>query len=376
MTTELLEENKTENMNPYTIRIEDSWIESIKQQARKQSYEQQIDVTHNDLVRSAISLLAKGEINFTSQDPLDDNAPSFVEFLDFTSSEQWTSEKEARFLKTDVAKEIQASIDSKNWDYMCVLACEIYDYYAKKYSVAAKFLLEDTKTFYRRNVASRCFVVARRGAVPDQIVEGEEVWVPPFEICCNPSFRKHKLNPVELFQSIDYATTAIIKEMNSNVFVLLENAGKSNQCGPIEYFGKMPPHAVQSAVSNILGQGLFPSYAIVNSNDYIHIHSWGKEALDAPPLQEALKNRDYGYLFGAKVYVDNRAPTDKVIVLAEPKSVGYFVNNKGLDVEIVNEQKKLRKSMVYDVSIGLVVMNDWAVTLVEPGKKPISPKPE
>jgi len=42
---------------------------------------------------------------------------------------------------------------------------------------------------YERDPASVAYVIARRAAVPDQYVEGEEVLVPTFEIAANPTVR-------------------------------------------------------------------------------------------------------------------------------------------------------------------------------------------
>lgn len=42
---------------------------------------------------------------------------------------------------------------------------------------------------YERDVASVAHVLSRRGAVPDQIQEGEEILVPTFEIAANPQIR-------------------------------------------------------------------------------------------------------------------------------------------------------------------------------------------
>ncbi len=42
---------------------------------------------------------------------------------------------------------------------------------------------------YEKDVASVAHVIGRRGAVPDRIVEGEEVVVPTFELAVNPQIR-------------------------------------------------------------------------------------------------------------------------------------------------------------------------------------------
>ena len=42
---------------------------------------------------------------------------------------------------------------------------------------------------YERDVSSIAHVISRRGAVPDQIVEGDEVLVQTWEIAANPQVR-------------------------------------------------------------------------------------------------------------------------------------------------------------------------------------------
>lgn len=42
---------------------------------------------------------------------------------------------------------------------------------------------------YERDVAATGTIISRRGGVPDQIIEGEEVIVPLFEIAARPTVR-------------------------------------------------------------------------------------------------------------------------------------------------------------------------------------------
>jgi len=56
---------------------------------------------------------------------------------------------------------------------------------------------------YERDVAAIAHVISRRGAVPDQIQEGEEILVPTFEIATNPTVRlseikARRFNDIEL----------------------------------------------------------------------------------------------------------------------------------------------------------------------------------
>jgi len=56
---------------------------------------------------------------------------------------------------------------------------------------------------YERDVAAIAHVVSRRGGVPDQIQEGEEVLVPTFEIAAHPSVRLSEIKARRLKSRAD-----------------------------------------------------------------------------------------------------------------------------------------------------------------------------
>ncbi len=72
---------------------------------------------------------------------------------------------------------------------------------------------------YERDVASIAHVVSRRGAVPDQIQQGEEILVPTFEIAANPTVRLSEIK-ARRFYIVDRAQIkakeAIQKEEDLN----------------------------------------------------------------------------------------------------------------------------------------------------------------
>ena len=81
---------------------------------------------------------------------------------------------------------------------------------------------------YERDVASIAHVVSRRGAVPDQIQEGEEILVPTFEIAANPTVRLSEIK-ARRFYIVDRAQIkakeAIQKEEDTNIFNALIASG-------------------------------------------------------------------------------------------------------------------------------------------------------
>ena len=52
---------------------------------------------------------------------------------------------------------------------------------------------------YERDVASIAHVISRRGAVPEQIQEGEEFLVPTFEIAAHPTVRLSEIKARRFF---------------------------------------------------------------------------------------------------------------------------------------------------------------------------------
>jgi hypothetical protein len=80
---------------------------------------------------------------------------------------------------------------------------------------------------YERDVRSVAFVISRRGAVADEIQEGEEILVPTFEIAVNPQVRLSEIK-ARRFYIVDRAQIkakeAIQKEEDTNIFNALLTA--------------------------------------------------------------------------------------------------------------------------------------------------------
>lgn len=64
---------------------------------------------------------------------------------------------------------------------------------------------------YERDVAANAYVISRRGAVPDQIQEGEEILVPTFVIAAYPQVRLSEIKARRLTQLLCPQSKADVK---------------------------------------------------------------------------------------------------------------------------------------------------------------------
>ncbi len=69
---------------------------------------------------------------------------------------------------------------------------------------------------YERDVAAIAWVISRRGAVPDQIQEGEEVLVPTFEIAANPTVRLSEIKARRLKYKADVKLGYMLETLEFN----------------------------------------------------------------------------------------------------------------------------------------------------------------
>lgn len=77
---------------------------------------------------------------------------------------------------------------------------------------------------YERDVASIAHIVARQGINPDQIIEGEEILVPTFEVASNPTVRLSDIR-ARRFNIVDRVTENAIRDIQNeedrNIFAAL-----------------------------------------------------------------------------------------------------------------------------------------------------------
>jgi hypothetical protein len=223
---------------------------------------------------------------------------------------------------------------------------------------------------YERDVASIAHVVSRRGAVPDQIQEGEEILVPTFEIAANPTVRLSEIK-ARRFYIVDRAQIkakeAIQKEEDTNIFAALISAADNRNGGEqvVQNIGTLTIASLNTAFRLIEQHDLVAAKIVLHANQYSAIRTFGKDFYDEASQREIITTGLYGHLWTADIHVSSRMDKDTVLVVASPENVGAFPIRQDITVLPADDPKKLRLGWVIYEEIGIVVVNDYAISKIE-----------
>lgn len=219
---------------------------------------------------------------------------------------------------------------------------------------------------YERDVAATAYVVSRRGAVPDKFIEGEEVIVPTFEIAAYPTVRLSDIKARRFFivdRAQIKAKEAIQKEEDTNIFNALLSACPSDQT--ITNSGTLTVMAMNEAFRVVERHDLVVSKIVLHANQYAAIRAWGKDFYDEATTREIITTGLYGHLWTANIHVSSRMDSTKVLLVATPDTVGAFPIRQDITVLPADDPKKLRLGWVIYEEVGIVVINDYAVSVIE-----------
>jgi len=219
---------------------------------------------------------------------------------------------------------------------------------------------------YERDVAAIAWVISRRGAVPDQIQEGEEVLVPTFEIAANPTVRLSEIK-ARRFYIVDRAQIkakeAIQKEEDTNIFnALLASVPAAQQ---VINTGTLQVLAINEAFKFIEQHDLVAAKIVTHAFQYASIRTFGKDFFDEATQREIITTGLYGHLWTADIHVSSRMPSTDVLIVASPECVGAFPIRQDITVLPADDPKKLRLGWVIYEEVGIVVINDYAVAKID-----------
>ncbi len=221
---------------------------------------------------------------------------------------------------------------------------------------------------YERDVSAVATYIARRGAVPDQIQEGEEILVPTFEIAANPQVRLSEIK-ARRFYIVDRAQIkakeAIQKEEDTNIFAALDAAADTNGTQIVTNVGTLSPASLNTAFRFVEQHDLVATKIVVHANQYAAIRVFGKEFYDEATTREILTSGLFGHLWTADIHVSSRMNPDSVLVVASPDTVGAMPIRQDITVLPADDPKKLRLGWVIYEEIGIVIVNDYSVSKIE-----------
>jgi len=218
---------------------------------------------------------------------------------------------------------------------------------------------------YEKDVRSTAHVISRRGGVPDNITEGEEILVPTFEIATNPTIRLSEVK-ARRFYIVDRAQIkakeAIQKEEDLNIFNAVIAAAAGNTV--ISTGGALSLNALNQAFALIEQHDLTVGKIVMHALRYADVRNFGKTVYDEATQKEVLTTGLFGHLFTADIHVSSKVPTTTVFLLAPAEYVGAFPIRQDITVLPADDPKKLRLGWVIYEEVGIVVINDYATARV------------
>jgi hypothetical protein len=199
------------------------------------------------------------------------------------------------------------------------------------------------------------------------ITEGEEVLVPTFEIATNPTIRLSEVK-ARRFYIVDRAQIkakeAIQKEEDLNIFNAVF-AAVTTANTVVSTGGTLTLAALNQAFATIEQHDLTVGKLVMHALRYADIRNFGKTVYDEATQKEVLTTGLFGHLFTADIHVSSKCPTDKVFLLAPAEYVGAFPIRQDITVLPADDPKKLRIGWVIYEEVGIVIINGYAVAMVQ-----------
>lgn len=223
---------------------------------------------------------------------------------------------------------------------------------------------------YERDVAAKATVISRRGGVPDQIIEAEEILVPTFEIGANPTVRLSEIK-AHRFYIVDRAQIkakeAIQKEEDTHIFAALISAADNKEGGDqiVQNIGTLSVASLNTAFRLIEQHDLVAAKIVMNALQYSSIRVLGKTFYDEASQREVITTGLFGHLWTADIHVTSRMEQNTVLVLAAAENVGAFPVRQEITVIPCDDPKKLRLGWVIYEEVGIVVVNDYSMSKIE-----------
>lgn len=220
---------------------------------------------------------------------------------------------------------------------------------------------------YERDVAAVATTISKRGAVPHQIVEGEEILVPTFEIAAFPSVRMSEIQ-ARRFYIVDRAQIkakeAIQKEEDSYIFSACIGAANNLGTQVVTNVGDLTVQSLNTAMKLVEQHDLVASKIVMHSNQYASVRLFGKDFFDEATQREVITTGLYGRFFTCDIHVSSRMDRNGVLVLSSPDTVGVFAIRQDISVLPADDPKRLRIGWVIYEEVGILVANDYSIGFV------------
>ena len=218
---------------------------------------------------------------------------------------------------------------------------------------------------YDKDVDAKAFVLSKRGQVPDQIIEGDRIQVPTFEIVSYPQVRfsqvkERRFNVIDRAQQ--RAKSDIMAVEDQEIFNLIDAASNVNLVTTSP--GILTRDALTVAFKEVEKHDLVVTKIVMNAAQFADIRSWGQNEFDPVTQHEVLHTGLFGHLWTADILISKKVPVGTVYVLADPEFVGVMPIRQDIQVIPADKPEELRLGWVIYEEIGLAVVNSLAVAKI------------
>jgi hypothetical protein len=220
---------------------------------------------------------------------------------------------------------------------------------------------------YDKDVDARAFVISKRGKAPDQIIEGDRIQVPTFEVVSYPQVRfsqvkERRFNVIDRAQQ--RAKSDIMAVEDAEIFSLIDAA--STSVNPVTVStGGLTRNALTEAFKEVEKHDLVVTKVVMNAQSFADIRAWGRDEFDPVTQHEVLQTGLFGHIWTADILISKKVPLNTVYVLADPEFVGVMPIRQDIQVIPADKPEELRLGWVIYEEIGLAVVNGMAIAKIQ-----------
>lgn len=224
---------------------------------------------------------------------------------------------------------------------------------------------------YDKDVDAKAYIISKRGQVPDQIIEGDRIQVPTFEVVSYPQVRysqvkERRFNVIDRAQQ--RAKSDIMAVEDEEIFNLIDQAATSGVNAVTISAGGLTREALTQAFKEVEKHDLVVTKIVTNAQGFADIRAWGQNEFDPVTQHEVLQTGLFGHIWTADILISKKVPLNTVYILADPEFVGVMPIRQDIQVIPADKPEDLRLGWVIYEEIGLAVVNSMAVSKIEINK--------
>ena len=241
-------------------------------------------------------------------------------------------------------------------------------------SVGRRLLMVDelpdgTLSIYDKDIDTPAYVVGEEADSIQEVVKGERVHVPTFELASYPKipFTQVKERRFDVISRIKKkAKDELFRKEDALIFAALDAATDSNADNPkVQTGGALAMTHLADAYAKIETHGHQVSKVVMNAAEFKVLRNAGRDYVDFETQRELLNTGFVGKLWGADIFMSPEVTAGNVYLTAEPEYVGVMPVR--IDLTVVPADDPGNRSFGWSIfeAIGISFFNSKSVCKVE-----------